>query len=73
MTTPQPGTLLDLMSRHGYALEVHTILHIFGSVCHAVAAMHHHNPPLAHRCGAGRNRPRARVSVCRDGGCCSRL
>jgi len=45
----QPGTLLDLMSRHKFILETHTIIHIFGSVCHAVAAMHHQKPPLAHR------------------------
>jgi hypothetical protein len=54
----QPGTLLDLMGRHKYMLENHTIIHIFGSVCHAVAAMHSQEPPLAHRC----------VCVCGGGG-----
>jgi hypothetical protein len=45
----QPGTLLDLMGRHKFMLENHTIIHIFSSVCHAVAAMHHQKPPMAHR------------------------
>lgn len=50
------------MGRHKYMLETHTIIHIFSSVCHAVAAMHHQKPPMAHRW----------VSVCCRGlGCVS--
>jgi hypothetical protein len=52
----QPGTLLDLMGRHKYMLESHTIIHIFASVCHAVAAMHHQKPPLAHRWVGGEHK-----------------
>jgi hypothetical protein len=48
-----PGSLLDLLARHNYALEERTVLHIFACVARAVGHMHAQKPPLAHRWAAG--------------------
>jgi hypothetical protein len=43
------GSLLDAMRAHACALPLEVVLTAFGCVCSAVMAMHHQDPPIAHR------------------------
>ena len=45
------GNLIDVMKERGKGLDHSEVVTIFHSVCKAVAAMHHQQPPLLHRCG----------------------
>ena len=44
-----PSTLLELMQARNFQLSDRTVLQVFSSMCLAVAHMHAHNPPMAHR------------------------
>lgn len=53
-----PSTLMDTMKSCNFALSDQLIADVFSCVCHGVAHMHQHDPPMAHRwAGAAGRRP----------------